>query len=504
MRGFDTLNAEERAELWASLALRRLEGVGAVRARTLVAHYGSAFAAVEAHKEWEGLGEEFSPLFSKRFMSNKWREAALEDWKRIKGCPCGIKFLSDPDYPEYLREIPDAPLLLFWQGDYELALQPGIAVVGARKCTNEGLAVAAHITRGLSEAGITVISGMALGIDRVANLCGLEGVGGSVGVLGCGVDVMYPRGNEDLYALMAQKGLLLSEFVPGTAPRPQYFPVRNRIISGLAYGVLVVEAALRSGTLVTARLATEQNRQVFAVPGSSLSQTSQGCQDLIRRGARPVFTAHDIIEDLAPVLGADMQVRLRAFMARKTRADAVKESERYRKLWELPPAILPWSTQPEEAGAETGGEAEQAGLGTGEAGQVKTGRKDKKAAKPGAARSEKPGKPTVTEKTSGPEKASEAEKALGTGKASGRENTGQGAEILSEIPPKGLPQILPEGLSRWADGQKVFALLGADAAHIDELARQSLLPPSSLSAILLQLEVMGLVLRKPGMYYIKK
>ena len=174
--------------------------------------------------------------------------------------------------------------------------------MGSRRATSQGLAVAAYMARCLAACGITVVSGMAQGIDSVAHEAALARVGRSIGVLGTGIDQIYPRSGEPLFRAMAEQGLLLSEFPPGAPPLAEHFPIRNRIISGLALGVLVVEAAGRSGSLITARLALEQNRDVYAVPGPALDSHCLGCQELVRQGARPVFSAEDVLRDLAAQL----------------------------------------------------------------------------------------------------------------------------------------------------------------------------------------------------------
>ncbi|MDL2314604.1 DNA-processing protein DprA, partial [Desulfovibrio sp. OttesenSCG-928-C14] len=309
---FQDLDDSFRAELWASLALLNVEGIGAARRKRLVDRFGSPYQAVLAAKSWAVSGLGISQQSVNQFQSDRWRDKAKEDWERIKKSQERILLYSDPRYPKALKQTADAPLFLFHRGDVSLLGNPSVAVVGARKCTEEGMAVAVKIVRGLSDAGITAISGLALGIDRIVHLAGLDGVGSSIAVLGCGIDVAYPKVNLDLYRKMEEGGLLLSEYLPGTIPRPEYFPVRNRIISGLAKAVLVVEAAMRSGTLSTARHALEQNRDVYAVPGSTLAETSEGCRELIRRGAGPVFSAEDIIRDLAPVLRPELFEKARA------------------------------------------------------------------------------------------------------------------------------------------------------------------------------------------------
>lgn len=330
---FSGLDDERRAELWATLALFELKGLGAAARLKLVEHFGSPYSAVQQLSTWAEAGLDEDVI--SRYRRGAWREAARLKWERIKNSGENILLYNDEAYPQLLREIPDAPLMLFYRGDLSLLHNPSLAVVGARKCTREGMSVAVGIVRGLSRAGLTTVSGMALGIDRVVHLAGLEGVGSSIAVLGCGVDIVYPKGNLDLYDLMQKKGLIISEFMPGYPPMKQNFPIRNRIISGLSRAVLVVEAAVRSGTLITARHAAEQGREVFAVPGSTISENSEGCRDLIRRGAKAVFSAVDIIAELAPILRGDLEEKkcVRA-------SDPVSPAKALDKI-----GILPWDNQ---------------------------------------------------------------------------------------------------------------------------------------------------------------
>ncbi|MEW6132699.1 MAG: DNA-processing protein DprA [Pseudomonadota bacterium] len=211
----------------------------------------------------------------------------------------------DSDYPEQLREIADPPVLLYAKGRRELLTRNCIAVVGSRSATAQGEANAEAFAALLSQAGITIVSGLALGIDAAAHRGGLKGAGSTIAVVGTGLDRVYPARNKSLAHEIAQKGLLLSEFPLGTVSAPGHFPKRNRIISGLSHAVLVVEAALNSGSLITARLALEQGREVMAIPGSIHSPLSKGCHALIKQGAKLVESAQDIVEELAwPAIAA--------------------------------------------------------------------------------------------------------------------------------------------------------------------------------------------------------
>jgi DNA processing protein len=210
-----------------------------------------------------------------------------------------IVTLADEAYPRPLLEISDPPALLYAHGRIELLARSALAIVGSRNATQQGAANAEALARALSEAGLAIVSGLALGIDAAAHRGGLAGAGSTIAVLGTGIDVAYPSRNAALAAEIAERGLLISEFPLGTAPAAQNFPRRNRLISGLARGCLVVEAALASGSLITARAAAEQGREVFAIPGSIHSPLSKGCHALIKSGAKLVESAEDVLAELA-------------------------------------------------------------------------------------------------------------------------------------------------------------------------------------------------------------
>jgi DNA processing protein len=205
---------------------------------------------------------------------------------------------TDPGYPPQLLELPDAPAWLYVKGDPAWLARPMLAIVGSRHATQQGLRDATAFAQALSEAGLTVVSGLALGVDAAAHEGGLAGIGSSVAVVGTGLDRVYPARNRDLAHRLAAQGAIVSEFPLGTPPKTGHFPRRNRLISGLSVGVLVVEAALESGSLITARLAAEQGREVFALPGSIHSSLSKGCHRLIKQGAKLVESASDILEEL--------------------------------------------------------------------------------------------------------------------------------------------------------------------------------------------------------------
>lgn len=206
--------------------------------------------------------------------------------------------LADAHYPRALLDIPDPPLMLYAKGRTELLSKPSLAVVGSRNATTQGIINAEKFSEALSEAGLTIISGMALGIDTAAHNGGLRGPGSTVAVIGTGADIVYPARNRDLAHRIAAGGCILSEYPLGMQAIASNFPRRNRIISGLAHGVLVIEAAAQSGSLITARMAGDQGREVFAIPGSIHSPLSKGCHLLIKQGAKLVESAQDILEEI--------------------------------------------------------------------------------------------------------------------------------------------------------------------------------------------------------------
>jgi len=221
---------------------------------------------------------------------------ALADWLADPDAhfiPC-----TDSAYPPLLDDLPGAPAWLYIKGNPEVLRRPLFAIVGSRNATPQGLRDATAFAQALAEAGLTIISGLAEGVDTAAHEGGLAGNGSGVAVVGTGLDRVYPAKNRALAHRLAAGGAIISEFALGTPPRPGHFPRRNRLISGLALGVLVVEAAPQSGSLITARLAGEQGREVFAIPGSIHSPLSKGCHQLIRQGAKLVESAEDILEEL--------------------------------------------------------------------------------------------------------------------------------------------------------------------------------------------------------------
>jgi DNA processing protein len=206
--------------------------------------------------------------------------------------------LLDDHYPRLLREIHDPPLALHYLGDLSLLDTPGIAIVGSRKASPYAINAAEHLARRMAPAGLTIVSGLALGVDSAAHQAALDSGGSTIAVLGTGIDVIYPRSNKRLFRRIAERGLIVTEYAPGAPPLPEHFPVRNRIISGLTLGTVIVEATHRSGSLITARMAAEQNREVFAVPGSIFSAGSEGTHRLVQYGAKLVHDEEDVFQEL--------------------------------------------------------------------------------------------------------------------------------------------------------------------------------------------------------------
>lgn len=223
--------------------------------------------------------------------------ARVDQWLAADDLNQVVTF-ADADYPRALLEIADPPPLLYVKGRLDLLNRPGFAIVGSRNATAQGAGNAEAFANTLSDAGLTIVSGLALGVDAAAHRGGLAGAASTIAVVGTGLDVVYPARNRELAHRIAAQGVLISEFPLGTAAVASNFPRRNRLICGLSRGVLVVEAAVSSGSLITARLAAEQGREVFAIPGSIHSPLAKGCHALIKQGAKLVESAQDVLEEL--------------------------------------------------------------------------------------------------------------------------------------------------------------------------------------------------------------
>ena len=294
--------AGSEPEAW--LALDLIPGLGSDGARRLLKQFGSPSAILSL--SYPALASIVNSNVASAIVAgaDPAKLAAALAW--LDDANNHLLTLADTDYPALLMEIPDPPVMLFLKGRRELLGAQGLAVVGSRNATPGGKQTAELFSGTLSDAGLTIVSGMAMGIDAAAHQGGLAGRGSSIAVVGTGLDLVYPARNKALAHTLAEKGLILSEFSLGTPALANNFPRRNRIISGLSRGVLVVEAALASGSLITARMAAEQGRDVFAIPGSIHSPFAKGCHHLIKQGAKLVDDASDILLELglAPVAGA--------------------------------------------------------------------------------------------------------------------------------------------------------------------------------------------------------
>lgn len=304
----------DRHELGAWLRLLETPLLGRESARKLLAAFGSPQAVIGAstHARRAIVGANPAAALAACPDDVAARVDATLAWLAADVAdPRAIVTLGDPQYPRALLASADPPLLLYAQGRLDLLQADSIAVVGSRNPTPQGHDNARAFSSHLSHAGLTIVSGMALGVDAAAHAGGLEGVASTIAVVGTGLDRVYPRRNLGLAHRIAAKGLIVSEYSLGTPPLPPNFPLRNRIIAGLTRGTLVVEAALQSGSLITARLAVEAGREVFAIPGSIHSPLSRGCHALLKQGAKLVETAQDILEELRP-MGAAASIDLAA------------------------------------------------------------------------------------------------------------------------------------------------------------------------------------------------
>jgi len=286
------------AELEARLRLHALPEIGPRRFRTLLAAFGTASAALSAPASaWRSLGLPPQPAAARR--SDGVREQAAQALAWLQAPDHHLLCHDDDRYPALLGDLPDAPPLLFVAGDPALLERPQLALVGSRRASRPGLDTAEAFARSLAGGGFVVTSGLALGIDGAAHQGALDAGGATVAVLGTGLECLYPRRHAGLAArIVAEGGALVSELPLGTPPQAGNFPRRNRIISGLSLGVLVVEASPSSGSLITARLAAEQGREVFAIPGSIHHPGARGCHQLIREGAQLVECVDDILAAL--------------------------------------------------------------------------------------------------------------------------------------------------------------------------------------------------------------
>ncbi|MBC8519722.1 MAG: DNA-protecting protein DprA [Gammaproteobacteria bacterium] len=291
----------DKVSAW--LTLHHAPSVGPVTFRKALDYFGSPESVLESGRALLSKSGIFKREALDFLAQTESKRAQLieKDLRWLEGDDAHILFLGSEDYPQLLMEISDPPSLLFVRGNPDALLLPQLAVVGSRNPDVVGKEIARDFARKLARAGLTITSGMALGIDAEAHRGALDG-GKTVAVTGTGLDRVYPARNRDLAHEIVQQGAIVSEFAIGTEPRPENFPRRNRIISGLSIGTLVVQAARKSGSLITARMSMEQGREVFAIPGSIHNPLARGSHLLIRQGAKLVETTEDIIEELGGML----------------------------------------------------------------------------------------------------------------------------------------------------------------------------------------------------------
>lgn len=331
-----------RADLADWVALNMIRGIGPRTANQLLEEFGAPaqiFAASRLALEKFGL----KPNTIQELHDSSMLEKANAEIERLEALHARVITLEDDDYPALLREIHDPPIALYVRGDLPRAYaQPCLAVVGSRRCSTYGVNTAQMLARDLAANGLTIVSGMARGIDAAAHRGALETAeAGSqtIAIVGTGLETTYPKEHKGLEAEIMASGAVLSEFPLGTPPLPQNFPYRNRILSGLCFGVLVVEAAEHSGSLITARLAYEQGREVFAVPGNITSQTSFGPNYLIKDGAKLVQQWRDVVEELPLEIKEKILGVQRVTDNKESNVQplfpAVEFSETERQLWEI-------------------------------------------------------------------------------------------------------------------------------------------------------------------------
>lgn len=287
-------------EIRAYMALSRVKGLSRLAKRLICDAYADMTGVFDPRRTGNGQAP---PGISARF--SDWR-GIDGDLKELDRVGARVITLKDADYPPLLKHIPDAPIVLYARGTLK-AGHDTLAIVGSRRASAEGMALSGKIGETVSSAGITVVSGLARGIDTAAHSRAVDGDGKTVAVLGCGIDVCYPAENRGLFERIGRDGLIVTEYAPGEPPSPHHFPERNRIIAGMSRGVLVVEAAARSGSLLTAKLALEYGRDVMAVPGSVLKTEHAGSNRLIKDGAHLVDSVEDILAGCFPHIKAARQ-----------------------------------------------------------------------------------------------------------------------------------------------------------------------------------------------------
>ncbi|MCF6190427.1 MAG: DNA-processing protein DprA [Cocleimonas sp.] len=294
------MKTTEELESWISLW--RVSGVGAKYFQVLLAHFDSpsdVFNATSSSLKQAGISQNLADTI----LDNKESDSAKPDLEWFNAAENHhIITIDCPEYPTLLKQTDSPPPVLYVHGNLSIINDPQLAIVGSRNPTQSGITSAYDFAKHLGQVGLCITSGLALGIDGSAHQGALDGNAPTIAIIATGIDRVYPAKHRDLAHKIAETGAIISEFPIGTQPRSGNFPRRNRIISGLAHGTLVVEAALKSGSLITARLASEQGREVFAIPGSIHNPLAKGCHQLIRQGAKLVETAQDILEEMSAVI----------------------------------------------------------------------------------------------------------------------------------------------------------------------------------------------------------
>lgn len=289
---------------WLALALT--PGLGARMAGKLLREFGTPdaiFAASLTALEAQRLPAAVAQAIHTRQPLS----LAAKELAQAQALGCRLLTWDEPEYPAHLREIYDPPPLLYVLGNIELLARPSIAIVGSRRPTPYGNQMAERLAHDLADRGVAIVSGLARGIDACAHQGALaSATGTSIGVLGCGIDVVYPKENKKIFETMQKRGVIVSEFPIGTFPAPQNFPIRNRVIAGISLGVVVVEGAQYSGSLITARLAMEFGREVYGVPGNATQPSSFGPNQLIKQGAKLVTGWEDVVEELPTPVRAEL------------------------------------------------------------------------------------------------------------------------------------------------------------------------------------------------------
>lgn len=299
----------DRSSRLLLLILSQVPGIGPARANSLLKRYGAdpglLEAGAETYMKVPGIGEQLAREIASTLTSRLWRAKALEAARaqldRAEKLKATVITILDPNYPKLLSEIYDPPPLLFVRGEPSVLSRPSIAIVGTRKATSYGKEATEFICRDLVLSGYGIISGLAYGIDMTAHRIAVDNGGTTIAVLGCGIDIIYTDPAGRLWPEILEQGAIISEEWIGQEPLPQSFPKRNRLIAGLSLGTLIVESDIKGGSLITASCALEQNREVFAVPGSIFSRASRGTNRLIQQcQAKPVLSAGDILAELSP------------------------------------------------------------------------------------------------------------------------------------------------------------------------------------------------------------